>query len=173
MRAGPCSDRATWACGVRRVVLECGTVLLVAVRTAVTRWQPGALRDDQGGSPLDPQECATLASGPRSAPRPGPVLCCWCRAVVCVVVSSPPGYWPCSPVYPLCPGEAPRHDGRVTDDLVHWGSCGSPRGGRRDATPCPHPPQSRPRWWSAILEICPPGEGAFGVVLVLALRLLM
>jgi hypothetical protein len=31
-------------------------VLLVAVRTAVTRWQPGALRNDQGGSPLDPQD---------------------------------------------------------------------------------------------------------------------
>lgn len=56
--------RLTDACGsligpcdvgmrVRRVAFECGMVLLVAVRTAVRRWQPGALRDDQGGSPLD------------------------------------------------------------------------------------------------------------------------
>jgi hypothetical protein len=39
----------------------------------------------------------------------------------------------------------------------------------------PTPTQSRPRWWPAISEICPPGEGALWVVLVplLALRLLM
>jgi hypothetical protein len=30
-------------------------VLLVAVATAVTRWQPGVLCDDQGRSPLDPR----------------------------------------------------------------------------------------------------------------------
>jgi hypothetical protein len=34
-------------------------------------------------------------------------------------------------------------------------------GGRQDATPCPHPAQSRPRWWLAIQEACPPGEGTF------------
>jgi hypothetical protein len=31
---------------VSPVVFECGMVLRVAVRTAVTRWQLGALRDD-------------------------------------------------------------------------------------------------------------------------------
>jgi len=55
-----------WACGVRQVVFECGTVLLVAVTTAVTRWHPGTLRDDQGGSTPDPQEHATSASTFRS-----------------------------------------------------------------------------------------------------------
>ena len=33
--------------------VECSTVLLVAVKTAVTRWQPDALGKDQGGSPVD------------------------------------------------------------------------------------------------------------------------
>lgn len=41
-------------------VFEGSPVLLVAVRTAVTRWKPGALRDDQGG-PLDPPEHAALS----------------------------------------------------------------------------------------------------------------
>jgi hypothetical protein len=50
---------------VRRVVFECATVLLVAVRTAVTRWQLGVLRDDQGGSPLDPQMLMPLAGRSR------------------------------------------------------------------------------------------------------------
>ena len=50
MQATPGPDRATWACGVRRMVSECSTVLLVAVKTAVTRWQPGALSKDQGGA---------------------------------------------------------------------------------------------------------------------------
>ena len=61
MQASPGSDRATRACDVRRVVSECSTVLLVAVKTAVTFWQP-ALRDDRGGSPFDPQR---LAAQPR------------------------------------------------------------------------------------------------------------
>ena len=59
-----------WACGVRRVVSECSMVLLIAVKTAVTWWQPGALRDDRGGSPLDPrstQPCS-LAFGFRRHP---------------------------------------------------------------------------------------------------------
>jgi hypothetical protein len=34
-------------------------------------------------------------------------------------------------------------------------------GGRRDATPCPYPAQSRSRWWPVILETCLPGEGMF------------
>jgi hypothetical protein len=37
------------------VVSERGTTLLVAVRPALARWQPGALSDDQGGRPLDHQ----------------------------------------------------------------------------------------------------------------------
>jgi hypothetical protein len=51
MQASARSDRAAWECGVRRVVSECSRVLLVAVKTAVTRWQP-ALRDDRGGTHL-------------------------------------------------------------------------------------------------------------------------
>jgi hypothetical protein len=35
-------------------------VLLVAVGTAVTRWQTGARRDDQFGSPLGPSRFANL-----------------------------------------------------------------------------------------------------------------
>jgi hypothetical protein len=77
-----------WAYSVRRVAFKCATVLLVAVTTAVTRWQPGVLRDDQRGSPLDPQKRATLTYGPGFASQPGPALCCWCRTVVCVVVTA-------------------------------------------------------------------------------------
>jgi hypothetical protein len=59
-----------WACGVRRVVFECGTMLLVAVTTAVTRWHPGTLRDDQGGSTPDPQKLANVLSRLRTVSRP-------------------------------------------------------------------------------------------------------
>ncbi len=44
-------------------MFECGTVLLVAVRTAVTRCQPGALRDDQCGSPVDPRSAQPCSPG--------------------------------------------------------------------------------------------------------------
>ncbi len=98
----------TWACGVRQVVFERGTVLLIAVRIAVTRWQPGALRDNQGGSPLDPQERATSLRLLLSATRPGPARCCGCQVVVCVVVtavvSQPPSWdWPYSLAIPPAP----------------------------------------------------------------------
>ena len=43
-------DLGIWRCWM---VSECSTVLLVAVKTAVTRWQLGALGKDQGGSPGD------------------------------------------------------------------------------------------------------------------------
>src|ERR1700732_4485988 len=39
MQAAPWSRCAMWASGVRWVVSECSSVLLVAVTTAVTRWQ--------------------------------------------------------------------------------------------------------------------------------------
>jgi hypothetical protein len=39
-------------------------VLLVAVTTAVTRWQPGALPDDQGGCTPDPPEVRNSAFQP-------------------------------------------------------------------------------------------------------------
>jgi ABC-type multidrug transport system fused ATPase/permease subunit len=68
-------------------------------------------------TPLDDtQERATLLFGPRSASRPGPALCSWCRVVVCVVVTAvvswrglgPGPYSPPS----LCPGQVPRRGGR-------------------------------------------------------------
>lgn len=46
-------------------------------------------------------------------------------------------------------------------DLARWGSCGSPGGGRREATPCPPTPSPGVALWPAIPEICPPGEGTF------------
>lgn len=68
-----------------RVVFGCGMAMLSAVTTAVTRWQLGALRDDQRGSP---QKYATLLSSLRYAPRPGSAARCWCPVVVCVVVAA-------------------------------------------------------------------------------------
>jgi hypothetical protein len=47
----PGSEGATLARCSRRTRFS--AVLLVAVKTAVTRWQPGALGKDQGGSPGD------------------------------------------------------------------------------------------------------------------------
>ncbi len=60
MQASPQSDDATWGYGVRRVVSGCSTVLLVAVKTAVTRWQPGAVGKDQGASPVDDRSDAEV-----------------------------------------------------------------------------------------------------------------
>jgi hypothetical protein len=68
MHAGPWSDRATWACGVRWVVSECGTVLLVAVTTAVTRSQPGILPDHRSG--VRPTARSTESFHPDRAPPP-------------------------------------------------------------------------------------------------------
>lgn len=140
MCAGPWSDRATCTYCVRRLVFECGTVLLIAVRTAVTRWQPGTLRDDQGGSPLNSQEHATLASGPRSAPRPDPALCCWCQVilgVVVIAVVSSPLDTALLPVT-LCPAKLldVAVGFGVSDDLARWGSCGIPSAWR---SPPRHP----------------------------------
>jgi len=53
------------------VVSECSTVLLVVVKTAVTWWQAGALRDDRGGCPLDAMKRASPLLRSRSATRPG------------------------------------------------------------------------------------------------------
>lgn len=90
MQAGPWLVLTTWACDVRRVVSEYGTVLVVAVRTAVTGRQSDAMRDDQedahltqdvglGGrrdpfkrtgvqSPLPPPTCDRAASDARQHP---------------------------------------------------------------------------------------------------------
>ena len=53
MQADSWWDRATWAYRVRWVVFTCDTVLLVAVRIAVTRWQPDTLHDVLVLSSLD------------------------------------------------------------------------------------------------------------------------
>lgn len=70
---GPCDV----VCGIRWEVSGCGTVLVVAVKTAVTRWQPGGLRHDQRRrSPLGPPKGQALflfrsALGPVSASAAG------------------------------------------------------------------------------------------------------
>lgn len=48
--ATPTIGQAGWACGVRRVVSECGIALLVAVKTRACGGGLLCLRDDQGGS---------------------------------------------------------------------------------------------------------------------------
>jgi hypothetical protein len=53
------------------VVFTCGTVLFVAARIAVTRWQPDTLRDVLVVSSLDLCEARIPLCGLRSAPRPG------------------------------------------------------------------------------------------------------
>ena len=50
--------------------------------------QACVLRDDRGESSPDTQEHATLLFSLRSAMRPGRKRCCWCRTVVCVVVTT-------------------------------------------------------------------------------------
>ncbi len=45
-------------------------------------------RQDLNLRPLDPQERATPLCLPRSAMRSGRAPCCWCRVVVCVVVTT-------------------------------------------------------------------------------------
>ena len=79
-------------------------MLLVAVRTAVTLWQPCALRDDNVGAHLTQERAAPLSFS-RTATQPGFPSCCWCRVVVCVVGALPSvgtGDWPGLPVVPRC-----------------------------------------------------------------------
>lgn len=60
------------------MVSECSTVLLIAVKTAVTWWQARALHDDRGGSPTGSTEEETKGDSHDSAgarqERPGPAL---------------------------------------------------------------------------------------------------
>src|SRR5262245_50458659 len=86
-----------------RMVPKCGTVLLVAVSTAVTL-AGQRLRDDRGGSPCDPQEHAPfLAFDLRRSPAlqgaaGGSVVAC---VVVAAVVSLRRGSGSASPHPPL------------------------------------------------------------------------
>jgi hypothetical protein len=51
---------------------------------------------------------------------------------------------------------APTQFNAVTDDLARWGLCGSPEGGRGDAT---RPIAALVPVGLAVPETCPPGEG--------------
>jgi hypothetical protein len=95
-------------------------------------------RQDSNLRPLDPQEHATLLFSLRSAMRPGRKRCCWCRTVVCVVVtavvSSPlvPSAGP--PSSPSNFDEVPRRCRRSFRRSWTLGPCGVPSTWRSPTT---------------------------------------
>lgn|SRR5581483_165914 len=106
MQAGPCSDRTTWARGVRRWCrVQHGTARYR--QNCDHRWVADALGDDQGGSTLDPQDVGLAISAGQSG--------CTRRAgtwSMCGLFTSVQDVW--SPDGPQ--QEAPPHPPR----LDHW-----------------------------------------------------